>query len=224
MLNAKVSAQQALVHQQNADLLSSIGYAERIQQAVPPSGDALQELIPGSFVLHRPKDIVSGAMHWSGERGGRLVLIAADRTGRGVPGALPTLIGASIFQELFHERGLSRPGELLANACTALASALGTDEEEAFPQDGMNVAVVPLHREARKLTHACAFAPLLLIRHGELPAFKGDRMPVGHASGEVKVFEQVEVELLSVDQNFPFSDGIEDQFGGPNGKRFVLPV
>lgn len=218
-LKAKVSAQQAIVHQQNADLLSSIRYAKRIQQAVLPSGDALQDLIPGSFVLHRPKDIVSGDMHWFGERDGRLVLIAADCTGHGVPGALLTLIGASIFQELVHERGLTRPSELLDNARTALASTLGTDEEEAGPQDGMNAAVVSLDREARKLTYAGAFAPLLLIRQGELLEFKGDRMPVGHTSTEVKAFEQVEIELQAGDRIYLFSDGLQDQFGGPNGKR-----
>ena len=218
-LKAKVSAQQAIVHQQNQDLLSSIRYAKRIQQAVLPSGDALQDLILGSFVLHRPKDIVSGDMHWFGERDGRLVLIAADCTGHGVPGALLTLIGASIFQELVHERGLTRPSELLDNARTVLASTLGTDEEESGPQDGMNAAVVSLDREARKLTYAGAFAPLVLVRQGELLEFKGDRMPVGHTSNEVKGFEQVEVELLPGDRIYLFSDGLQDQFGGPNGKR-----
>ena len=92
----------ALVNQQNANLLGSIRYAQRIQRAVLPELIELQEFFPGSFVLFRPRDIVSGDMHWFAEREGRVVVVAGDCTGHGVPGALLTLIGASIFQEIVH--------------------------------------------------------------------------------------------------------------------------
>lgn len=218
-LERQVADQAAVVHQQNEDLLGSIRYAQRIQRAVLPEVNELQALFPESFVLHRPRDIVSGDMHWYGERNSRTVIIAADCTGHGVPGALLTLIGASIFQELVHERGLTEPAELLDMARMAMGNTLGKEDVEDRSQDGMNAAVLSIDRQALRLSYAGAFAPLWIVRNGELIEHKGDRMPIGHMDTAVRPFQQVDMELIPGDRLYIFSDGMQDQFGGPLGKR-----
>lgn len=218
-LEHQLAEKTALVNQQNANLLGSIRYAQRIQRAVLPELSELQEFFPGSFVLFRPRDIVSGDMHWFAEREGRVVVVAGDCTGHGVPGALLTLIGASIFQEIVHEQGITAPAKLLDQARTAMASTLAGNDQDQRSLDGMNAAVLSIDRKAMKLSYAGGFAPLWLLREGVIQEFKGDRMPIGHMDQGERPFQQDEIDLLSGDRLFIFSDGLQDQFGGPHGKR-----
>jgi len=218
-LEHQLAEKTALVNQQNANLLGSIRYAQRIQRAVLPELSELQEFFPGSFVLFRPRDIVSGDMHWFAEREGRVVVVAGDCTGHGVPGALLTLIGASIFQEIVHEQGITAPAKLLDQARTAMASTLAGNDQDQRSLDGMNAAVLSIDRKAMKLSYAGGFAPLWLLREGVIHEFKGDRMPIGHMDQGERPFQQDEIDLLSGDRLFIFSDGLQDQFGGPHGKR-----
>ena len=218
-LEHQLAEKTALVNQQNANLLGSIRYAQRIQRAVLPELSELQEFFPGSFVLFRPRDIVSGDMHWFAEREGRVVVVAGDCTGHGVPGALLTLIGASIFQEIVHEQGITAPAKLLDQARTAMATTLAGNDQDQRSLDGMNAAVLSIDRKAMKLSYAGGFAPLWLLREGVIQEFKGDRMPIGHMDQGERPFKQEEIDLLSGDRLFLFSDGLQDQFGGPHGKR-----
>jgi PAS domain S-box-containing protein len=218
-LEQRLAEQNAVVKRQNEDLISSIRYAQRIQRAVLPEPARLEELFPQSFVMHRPRDIVSGDMAWFGERNGLVWVIAADCTGHGVPGALLTLIGASIFQEQVHERQVATPGELLDGARQTMADMLLGDDEEERALDGMNAAVLCFDRDRNTLLYAGAFGPLYLLRDGIVHEFKGDRMPVGHMDQGVRPFTTERIELKTGDRTFIFSDGLADQFGGPAGKR-----
>lgn len=218
-LEQRIAEQNALVKRQNDDLLSSIRYAQRIQRAVLPEPARLEELFPQSFVLHRPRDIVSGDMAWFGERDGQAWVVAADCTGHGVPGALLTLIGASIFQEQVHERGVATPGELLDAARSTMADMLLGGDAEERALDGMNAAVLCIDRERRMLQYAGAFGPLYLLRNGAIIEYKGDRMPVGHMDAGIRPFTTEQIALYQGDRLFIFSDGLPDQFGGPAAKR-----
>lgn len=217
-LRAEVEAQQAVVREQNRELLAGIRYAQRIQGAVLPEASALQDLLSESFILFRPRDIVSGDLYWFGEKDGHLVVAAADCTGHGVPGALLSLIGASLFRELVQERGLTDPAAILDGAREGMIAAL-TRNDGADHRDGMNAGLVSLAPGRRSLRYAGAYGPLYLVRNGELVEFKGDRMPIGLHEGEVKPFRCEPVELLPGDRVYLFSDGMPDQFGGPQGRK-----
>lgn len=217
-LQRKVSEQQALVGRQNRDLLSSIRYAQRIQKAVLPDAELLQELFPDSFILFRPRDIVSGDLYWFAEVDGQVVIAAADCTGHGVPGALLSLIAASLFQETVVERRILEPGAMLNALRDGFVSALNKNDG-ADHRDGMNVSVVCYDRATRNLRYAGAYAPMYILRGAEVLEYKGDRMPIGQFDGEQRSFGQESVRLEAGDRFYLFSDGLCDQFGGPSGKK-----
>jgi PAS domain S-box-containing protein len=217
-LLAEVKAQQTVVQEQNRELLAGIRYAQRIQRAVLPEAAALNDLLPDSFILFRPRDIVSGDLYWFGEQAGHVVVAAADCTGHGVPGALLSLIGASLFRELVHERGLTDPAAILDGAREGMIAAL-TRNDGADHRDGMNVGLVALAPDRRSLRYAGAYGPLYIVRNGELLEFKGDRMPIGLHEGAMEPFRSEQVQLQPGDRIYLFSDGMPDQFGGEKGKR-----
>ncbi|MCB9184872.1 MAG: PAS domain S-box protein [Flavobacteriales bacterium] len=217
-LERRVREQQAMVQQQNDELLSSIRYAQRIQRAVLPEAEVLQELFPESFILFRPRDIVSGDLFWFAEVEGRKVVAAADCTGHGVPGALLSLIGASLFQETVVERRVLDAAGILEVLRDGFDQALNKGDGEQH-RDGMNVSLVVIDDASGTLEHAGAFGPAYLLREGAIQEMKGDRMPIGHHEGEMRAFGSTTMELRKGDRVFLFSDGITDQFGGPNGKK-----
>lgn len=217
-LRAEVEAQQTVVREQNRELVAGIRYAQRIQRAVLPDAERLQDHFPESFILFRARDIVSGDLYWFGERDGRVVVAAADCTGHGVPGALLSLIGASLFQEMVMEKGNLDPATILDGARDGMIAALGRNDE-SDQRDGMNVGLVTIDRAASTLAYAGAYGPLYIIRQGELVEHKGDRMPIGLHAGEITPFQRVEIALEPGDRIYLLSDGMPDQFGGPDGKK-----
>jgi len=178
ILQGEMDAQQTVVREQNRELVAGIRYAQRIQRAVLPDAERLQDHFPGSFILFRPRDIVSGDLYWFGERDGRVVVAAADRTGHGVPGALLSLIGVSLFQEMVMEKGHLDPATIFNGTRDGMIAALGRNTE-SDQRDGMNVGLVSIDRAASTLAYAGAYGPLYLVRKGELIEYKGDRMPWG---------------------------------------------
>ncbi len=219
-LREGLQQQQALVQRQNAELLDSIRYAKRIQDAVMPDAAALVDLVPDAFILYRPKDIVSGDLYWFAEKNGRTVVAAADCTGHGVPGALLSLIGVSLFRETVLERGVVLPEGILEALRDGVIDALnGQGDEEEGHRDGMNVSVVSIDRQAMQLDYAGAYAPIFIVRNGELIELKGDRIPVGYHDGELRAFTGTSMPLQKGDRIYLFSDGMQDQFGGPQGKK-----
>ena len=218
-LQRQVNTQQALVREQNKELLSSIRYAQRIQRAVLPEAEQLQELVPDSFILFRPRDIVSGDLHWFTEKNGKIVVAAADCTGHGVPGALLSLIGASLFQEMVMEKGITGPGAILDGARAGMIQVLSKQDGSSDNRDGMNAGVLVLDRNAGTVEYAGGFSPLYVVRGGDLTEFKGDRMPIGQQEGTTSAFVPTVIPALPGDRFFIFTDGLQDQFGGPQGKK-----
>jgi serine phosphatase RsbU (regulator of sigma subunit) len=199
----------------NQEIIDSISYAKRIQLAILPSKKLMNELLPNSFVLYKPKDIVAGDFYWLEPKDGSILFAAADCTGHGVPGAMVSVICNNGLNRSVREHGLSVPGEILNKTREIVIQEFEKSEDEV--KDGMDIALCALN--GMKLSYAGAHNPLWIIREGELLTFKADKQPIGKHLDYVP-YHTHEVDLQKGDVIYVFSDGYADQFGGEKGKKF----
>jgi serine phosphatase RsbU (regulator of sigma subunit) len=206
----------------NKEIHDSIVYAKRIQQAVLPNEDTISDLLPEHFILFKPRDIVSGDYYWISKIEGKVVVIVADCTGHGVPGAFMSMLGISLLNKLSKEFKETNAADILnilrEDVIASLNQGLGTFEQV---KDGMDMAVMIFDFESLNMQFAGAYNPFYLIRDRELQQFKGDRMPVGLHVVETKNFTNRQVKLESGDVIYAFSDGYVDQIDKFGSKKFL---
>jgi serine phosphatase RsbU (regulator of sigma subunit)/ligand-binding sensor domain-containing protein len=204
---------------QKKEIEDSIRYARRIQSAVIPSEKVCRELFPGSFVFFRPLNIVSGDFYWISNAGNKIVFAAADCTGHGVPGAFMSMLGVAFLNEIVNKDHITVPDLILNQLRDKVIQALQQHGVSGEARDGMDIAIVSMDREAGKLEFAGAYNPLIMIRKGEISEIAGDKMPIG-IYDNMRAFSKHEMTIEKGDVFYMFSDGYEDQFGGPEGKKF----
>ncbi len=214
----KQSEQIAELYEQVKD---SILYAKRIQEAILPSKAEIDMSIKHNMVLFRPKDIVSGDFYWFSEKDDKAIIAAADCTGHGVPGALMSMIGSSLLNEIVNEKGITQPNEILYALKHGVINALNKHPSAGQTKDGMDIAILVIPKEGNKVEYSGANNPLWQIRNGEILETRADRQPVGFFGDNLKTpYTNHEIEVHQGDALYLFSDGYADQFGGPNGKKF----
>lgn len=216
--NIVLKAQRDQIAYQKKHITDSIEYAEKIQRAILPSLEFFTDQLE-HFVLFKPRDIVSGDFYWVEQLKGRYVIIAADCTGHGVPGAFMSMLGVSLLNEIVLNKGVTRPDEILNMLRDKIIEAL-KQEARSIIKDGMDMTVCLMDPESGVLQFSGANNPLYHIRNGEITQLKGDKMPV--AIHEVMdPFTLHELTLEKGDTFYTFSDGYADQFGGPNQKKYL---
>jgi serine phosphatase RsbU (regulator of sigma subunit)/Tfp pilus assembly protein PilF len=218
--NEIIAKQKTIVEEKNKDITDSIHYAQRIQSAVLPSDEMRKHIFPDSFILFRPKDIVSGDFYWASEKNKKKIIAIVDCTGHGVPGAFMSLIGSAFLNEIVNELGILDPAEILHQLRDRVIRALKQTETGSTSRDGMDAVVCVIDEEMDCLRFACANNPLWLMRDGAMMEFQADKIPVGTHEGDLKPFTLQTLNLKTGDQLYMFSDGYADQFGGPKGKKF----
>lgn len=217
-----VMEQRDQIVRQQEELQSSIRYAHRIQTAVRTPMPIVEKLLPDSFILDKPRDIVSGDFYWVAEKNNQVYIAVSDCTGHGVPGAFMSMLGVAGFNEILSTEDCGRRSDTFLNLLREhVKKALHHTGEEGDPVDGMDVAMCILDMEHMKVTFTGAYNPLYLIRDGELNEFKGDKMPIGWYTRDQQPFSQIEIEVREGDCLYMFSDGYADQFGGKLGKKFM---
>jgi PAS domain S-box-containing protein len=204
--------------EKNKEIVDSISYSLRIQQAILPNIDLIQSKFDEAFVLYKPKDIVSGDFYWFYERNNKKFIAAIDCTGHGVPGALMTILGNSLLKNIVRQ-GTEDPGEILSKLDEYLYEELNLNRENKTP-DGMDVSLCVFDDEKQTVQFSGAFRPLVLIRDYEFIEFKGARYPIGFYDNIDKKFETTEIATQKGDTFYLFSDGFVDQFGGEKQKKF----
>jgi len=222
---AKNKIGKALVqlNEKNEDLLSSIHYAKLIQNAILPSEERFRKLLAGSFVFHRPRDIVSGDFYWLQEFDDKVLIAAVDCTGHGVPGAFMSIIGNNALNAAVREEGLTTPSLVLDSLNRGVSSTLTlqADINEVGIKDGMDIALVTIDYKNMTVQYAGAYNPIYIIRDGYLMETKGDKFPIGLSiDDKLRLFTNHSFDLVEGDMIYIFSDGYPDQFGGPQGKKF----
>jgi serine phosphatase RsbU (regulator of sigma subunit) len=200
----------------------SILYAKRIQEAILPPDDMIKSWLPHSFVLFRPKDIVSGDFYWFYKRDQIIYFSSIDCTGHGVPGAFMSLVGHNILKDIVTNTNLVKPAEMLNKMREMVMNTLNANSDENRAKDGMDMTLCALHTNTLELEYAAAYNPLYLVRNGELTEYAANKFPIGAFIGDKKEFDNHVIQLQKGDTIYLFSDGYADQFGGPKGKKFMV--
>lgn len=212
----EISEKNDILSEQNKEIINSITYAKRLQDAVIPSDKTLVQLLPDCGVLFLPKDIVSGDFYWIEETDNHVFFAVADCTGHGVPGAMVSMLGNNALNRCINEYNLSDPGKILDSVTELIENTLSKNENTNV-SDGMDIALCSWDKK-ETLVYAGAYNPLYLIRDNELEEIKANKQPIGKYEGRTP-FTSNEIKIKKGDSIYLFSDGYADQFGGPNGKK-----
>ncbi|MCP4521354.1 MAG: SpoIIE family protein phosphatase [Cytophagales bacterium] len=219
---AEILLQKKEIEAQRDAITDSIRYAKRIQNAILPTSTQLTHIIKDHFVLYKPKDIVSGDFYWASEKGGKSVIVGADCTGHGVPGAFMSMIGNTLLNKIVNEHNETSPDVVLNTMREGVISSLKQSGEDRSSKDGMDIVICVIDYDQMKLWFAGANNPLFLIRNGELIVYKGDKQPVGYFREFDKPFTCHEIDLKEGDVFYVCSDGYQDQFGGTRDRKFMV--
>jgi serine phosphatase RsbU (regulator of sigma subunit)/HAMP domain-containing protein len=200
----------------------SIHYAKRIQEAILPPNNLVKQILPESFVLYKPKDIVSGDFYWIDKKDDWCYFAAVDCTGHGVPGAFMSIVGYNLLKDILKNTDSIKPSVIMDKMNDGVANTLHTNTTSGKQtKDGMDMTLCALNYETLELQFSGAFNPLYIIRGNELIQYKADKFPVGMFIGEKQNFTNHTIQLQKGDSIYIFSDGYADQFGGPRGKKFM---
>jgi serine phosphatase RsbU (regulator of sigma subunit) len=213
------AAQRDQIAYQKKHITDSIMYAKRIQTALIPSLELFSEKLE-HFVLYKPLAIVSGDFYWVSSQGNMQVIICADCTGHGVPGAFMSMLGITMLNEIVMGKKILMPDQIIENLRQGIIRALKQVEADDSVKDGMDIEVCLIDFEKDKLWFAGANNPLYLVRDGELMHYRADKMPAA-IHYKMTPFTLHEIDIKKGDAFYIFTDGYADQFGGPNEKKFM---
>lgn len=218
----EVVNQKEEIEEINKDLTDSINYAKRIQTAILPEDDEFDKMFPKNFVVYKPKDIVSGDFYWARKFNNLHLIVCADCTGHGVPGAFMSMIGMMLLNEACVLKNILDPGEILKDMDNSLKEILRQNDDFESNKDGMDISLCLVDVDSNKMYAAGAMRPIYVYRKGKQHIIKGDRFSLGGTIVKNKVFKTREYDLMKDDFVYMFSDGYADQFGGPNKRKMKV--
>jgi ligand-binding sensor domain-containing protein/serine phosphatase RsbU (regulator of sigma subunit) len=218
----EVVFQKEEIQEINKDITDSINYAKRIQTAILPEEEEFDEMFPKNFVVYKPKDIVSGDFYWARKFNNLHLIVCADCTGHGVPGAFMSMIGMMLLYETCVLKNILDPGEILKDIDNSLKEILRQNDDFESNKDGMDLSLCLVDVDSNKMYTAGAMRPIYIYRQGMQHIIKGDRFSLGGTIVKNKVFNTREYDLIKDDMVYMFSDGYADQFGGPNKRKMKV--
>lgn len=220
----EVVEQKEEIEVKNRDITDSINYAQRIQASILPPIKRLQLNFSGSFIFYQPRDIVSGDFYWFDRiNDNKFIIVCADSTGHGVPGAFMSMIGTTLIKDICMREEINSPSAMLMELDSELRATLNQNIEVEQSNDGMDIIVCEIDVKTNYLRYASAMRPMIVYRNGEQIYVKGSRSSVGgQYDKEDKIFKDEGIQLGKGDLIYMFSDGYPDQFGGSVGKKFKM--
>jgi serine phosphatase RsbU (regulator of sigma subunit) len=213
------AAQRDQIAYQKKHIEDSIMYAKRIQTALIPSLELFSDRLE-HFVLYKPLAIVSGDFYWVSTVDNKQIIISADCTGHGVPGAFMSMLGVTMLNEIINSKGVIMPDQIAEDLRQGVIKSFNQVVDEDSLKDGMDIAICTVDFDKDILWFSGANCPLYLIRGGELIHYRGDKMPIA-IHYRMQPFTLHKIELQKDDKFYIFSDGFADQFGGPKQKKFM---
>lgn len=207
----------SIIEQKNKDIIDSIRYTERIQNAILPPTSVINGHFHNNFIIYKPKDIISGDFYWLENEGHYVSFAVADCTGHGVPGAMVSVMCSSALTKTIKELRIIQPSLMLDETAVILDKKLCNGETNI--PDGMDVALCTLNKESSELQYAGANNALYIVRNNKVLVYKSDRQAIGDMKNR-KPYTNHTIQLKKGDCIYLFSDGIVDQFGGPDNKKY----
>ena len=215
-----IEKQKKLVEEKHKEITDSINYAERIQRSFLASDDLLNAYLNNYFIYFKPKDVVSGDFYWADTlSNGNFILATADSTGHGVPGAIMSLLNITSLEKAIEN--LDNPADILNHTRQTIINRLKRDGSTEGGKDGMDCSLLVFDFNNKQLHIAAAHNPVWIVRKNNLIEIKADKMPVGKSERQHTSFTLHTVEIQTGDNIYTLTDGFPDQFGGPNGKKFM---
>lgn len=232
----EIESQHKILSNQQKEITASINYAKKLQSAVMPPNDVFSNIFSDNFILYKPKDIVSGDFYWYGIQNNKIIVIAADCTGHGVPGAFTSMLGISLLNKIIAESETTSPDDILNKMRANIINSLKQKEDNEL-QDGMDMVILTFEKDLSSLEFCGANNSMFLVSSIEnleneedcsvvkndknfLREIKGNKMPVS-IYPIMNSFKKQEIKLFHGDMIYIFSDGYMDQIGGPNKKKFM---
>lgn len=220
ILEEKVKERTTEIEAQKKEITSSIEYASRIQRAMLPMTELFKQSFSEFFIFFKPRDIVSGDFYWIGEDEKHVFLTVADCTGHGVPGAFMSTLGISALNEIITNNRDLQASTVLNLLREKIKNSLHQTGKEGEATDGMDISFCVLHKNKKSIQFSGAYSPLYIFTKGEFKEYKSDRMPIGIYYGNEVSFTNYEINIRKGDVIYIFSDGLTDQFGGPDGGKY----
>jgi serine phosphatase RsbU (regulator of sigma subunit) len=217
----KIEQQNIALTRANKEILSGLRYAQRIQSSLFPDTQYLHENLGESFILFKPKSIVSGDFYWLSRKNGKVVLAAADCTGHGVAGGLLSMLGIAFLNESLHKPSLKTSAHYLDYISTRLENSLLVSEEGRQTTEGMEMTVCIVDPKALEMEFSGANSSIAIVRNNQLEIIKGDQQVIGNHSGKTLPYTSKHIQLKKGEMIYIFSDGFINQFGGPKGYRYT---
>jgi serine phosphatase RsbU (regulator of sigma subunit) len=213
----EINEQKQTIEVKNKEILDSISYAKRLQQAILPPLDHVREVFNDFFILYKPKDIVAGDFYWMERRDHYVFFAVADCTGHGVPGALVSVVCSNAMNHVVNEFRLNDPGLILDKVSDLVQQTFAKSKSDV--NDGMDISLIVMDTRKREIQWAGANNSLWLVQDGKLSETKANKQPIGRHENK-KSFTRHTFAVKTGDAVYLFTDGFADQFGGPKGKKF----
>ncbi|MEM7549742.1 MAG: tetratricopeptide repeat protein [Bacteroidota bacterium] len=232
--NEKIEAAHEEIQKVNEQIFSSINYASRIQNSILPRKEEIEKTLPESFILYKPRDIVSGDFYWYNyieptsnsfkKTDPKTVIAAVDCTGHGIPGAFMSMVGSSLLNRIVSVKGITSPENILNELHSGIKYELQQDKNES--KDGMDLALCTINHNSKTIEFAGAKNPLVYITNNEMHQIKGDKFGIGGTdlkrnSNRPKYTKHI-IKYESPICLYLFSDGFQDQFGGPEERKYMI--
>ncbi|PLX01233.1 MAG: pas/pac sensor protein, partial [Marinilabiliales bacterium] len=219
----EISKQRNLLELKNNLITDSIKYAKKIQEALLPSTGTIKKHFKDSFVLFHPKDLVSGDFYWVAQKDSMTFLAEVDCTGHGVPGGFMSMIGNSLLSEIVNIKNVYEPEEILCLMHQRLIESFNRNEDDNSQEDGMDASIFCFNKSENSLKIACANQDAYFISDGKMQTIKGGHFSIGETTFKQNFrVSQTQINVNQGDVLYLMSDGYQDQFGGPNNKKFMI--
>lgn len=220
LLEQKVGQRTRELAQKNQDIVSSIYYAQYIQNAMLPLTEDIQKSFPNHFIFYQPRDIISGDFYWHYALENYDIIVVADCTGHGVPGAFMSMLGFSLLNQIVIDKKISQPNLILQKLHSEISKVL--NQSKTSNRDGMDMGICLLDKNQSTLHYAGARIPLVYIQGNTIFEIKATSIPLGNLQfyGN-QDFEIHQIKFTPETCFYLFSDGYKDQFGGTRGKKYM---